>query len=118
MRNTTFLLFLAFIVSSNEGFSHLKLNKITNPGKPTLNQVIQNSQKIVERGLEIRYYVFNKKTGTIPSEITIDKVKYTLFKSKEEAIQSVKYSTPKKDYTIVYVVSEKIQSAEIIAITD
>lgn len=119
MGKTTFLLFLAFIMNSNGGFSHLKNNKTGNQHEFTLNTINYHPTKsFSERGLEIRYYVFDKKNTPIPSEITIDKVKYPLYKSKEDAVQSVTASGLKKDYTIVYVVSDKSKTTEVIAIAD
>ena len=74
----------------------------------------------VERGLEIRYYVITKNTKDTkaPAEVVIDKVKYPLYKTKTEAIEAVKFSSIKNDYTIVYVVSDKKKDPEIVAIAD
>lgn len=70
------------------------------------------------RGLEIRYIVIQEKKDKEKVEIIIDSVKYPLFKTKELAIESVKYANLKKDYTIVYVLSETQKKTEIISIPE
>lgn len=111
MKNITFLLFLAIFINSttlfaksNDAFMKVKSNDL--------------AEQLSERGLEIRYYVFTKKPATLPTEVVVDKVKYPLYKTKAEAIESIKFSGLKKDYTIVYVVSDKKKDSEIVALAD
>lgn len=68
------------------------------------------------RGLEIRYIIIPEKKDKEKDEIIIDNVKYPLFKTKDSAIEYVTYAILKKDYTIVYVLTEKQKETEIIAI--
>lgn len=78
--------------------------------------VQKKSVSQTERGLEIRYIILTDKIAKEKNEIVIDSVKYFLFKTKESAIESIKYSNQKKDYIIVYVLTEKKKNTEIIAI--
>lgn len=71
-----------------------------------------------ERGLEIRYIIIQGKTDQEKDEIIIDNIKYPLFKTKESAIETIKYANPKKDYTIVYVLTEIQKKTEIISIPE
>jgi hypothetical protein len=79
---------------------------------------LATTKTFTERGLEIRYYVLDKKSSAtgIPSEVIIDKVTYKLYKTREEAINAVTHANPKKDYTVVYVVSDKKKSTELVTI--
>lgn len=65
------------------------------------------------RGIEIRYTKVELKPGeALPREITIDDVKYPLYKTKEEAVTAVKNSAIRKDLTVVYVLSEVEKDTE------
>ncbi|MES2836454.1 MAG: hypothetical protein V4667_02935 [Bacteroidota bacterium] len=111
MKSIIHLLFLFLFVNSTLVFAYS-----VEPSRTEKTSDL--TTKFSERGVEIRYYVFDTKPKTIPSEIVVDNVKYALYKTKEEAIETVKYSGVKKDYTVVYVVSNKVKSIEIIAIVD
>lgn len=78
---------------------------------------IVNLQQVI-RGLEIRYVVLEDKKILEKKEIIIEGVTYNLFKTREDAIETTKYSNLKKDYTIVYVISDKKRATEIISISD
>lgn len=84
----------------------------------TLHTPIAQNQSLIqtERGLEIRYIILTDKIAKEKNEIIVEGVKYFLFKTKEAAIENIKYASPKKDYTIVYVLTEKKKNTEIIAI--
>lgn len=97
-------------------FSHYT-NGNTLP-KIYFHKFIYPFKTIVERGLEIRYYVYNENAENLPSEIIVDETKYPLYISKEAAIESIRNASIKKDYTIVYVVSSETKNTEIISIID
>ncbi|MCD6018588.1 MAG: hypothetical protein K0S53_1709 [Bacteroidetes bacterium] len=70
------------------------------------------------RGLEIRYIVLEDEKEKEQSEIMVEGKKYTLYKSKEDAIREVTMEKSKRDYRIVYVISEKKKNTEIVELTD
>lgn len=71
-----------------------------------------------ERGIEIRYYVLKVGESSKIQSIKVDGIEYKLYKSKEDAVNSVKLAEFKKDYTIVYVLSSEKKENEIISIED
>jgi hypothetical protein len=79
---------------------------------------LHSTAKQVERGLEIRYMIITDKNESEKKDITIDGVTYPLFKTKELAIETTKYANPKKDYTVVYVLTDKKKNTEIISISE
>lgn len=108
-RSKNLLLFASFYISLNSLFS---IN-ITEPLYiPTKNHILFQT----ERGIEIRYIILKDQVAKEKNELSIDGIKYPLFKTKESAIESIKYANPKKDYTVVYVLTDKKKNTEIIAI--
>jgi hypothetical protein len=70
------------------------------------------------RGIEIRYIVLTDVKEKEKKEIEVDGKKYALYKSKEDAVDAVSNAWPKKDLTIVYVISDVEKDKEIFDIAD
>jgi len=100
---------LLFIIIS---FNAIGINKCNSQ-----NLFIANLQQVI-RGLEIRYIVLEDKKISEKKEIIIEGVTYNLFKTREDAIETTKYSNLKKDYTIVYVITDKKSATEVVSISD
>jgi len=73
---------------------------------------------ITERGIEIRYYLVDPRNFKYTEYIEIEGHKHRLYKSKDDAVNSIRNSDLKKDYTIVYVLSTTKKETEIISIED
>jgi hypothetical protein len=74
---------------------------------------IRSNSKNVERLLEIRFIVMELSNGdNTPKTINIKGKEYLLFKTKEEAYNTVLYSFSKSDVTIVYVISKEEKESE------
>lgn len=64
--------------------------------------------------IEIRYIVLKDFKQKNSKEITIKGIKYSLYKTKEEAIYSVSNSEIKRDLVVVYVITDKNRETEIV----
>ena len=109
-RKIFFLLFFFFSI----------FNHIDSKNRCKSNTLVFSSKFCTKttRGLEIRYIISLEKLDKEKDEIIIDGIKYLLFKTRESAIESVKYNSLKKDYTIVYVISDIKRNTEIISIPE
>jgi hypothetical protein len=71
----------------------------------------------LDRGLEVRYIKMEvKEKQELPKEIKIGEITYPLYKSKEEAYQSVLNAGLKRDITIVYVISSVEKETEMLTL--
>lgn len=102
-----------YIATANMVISN-SIISVPNNLKQHLNQL----PVVIERGLEIRYYVLISSAKNIPTVITIENKSYDLYKSKTEAINAIKNATLKKDFSIVYVISEQAKETEYVVIDD
>ncbi len=67
----------------------------------------------MDRGVEIRYIKMKvEKNKEAPKEIILGGTSYPLFKTKEDAYNTVLNSSVKKDITIVYVISNEEKNTE------
>lgn len=85
---------------------------------PSIKQHLNQLPIVIERGVEIRYYVLVNSSEKMPITVTIENINYDLYKSKTEAINAIKNAVLKKDYSIVYVISEKAKETEYVVIDD
>jgi hypothetical protein len=81
---------------------------------------LYSSQSVISvfpfsRGVEIRYVEVTDRTQT---EITVDDKTYKLFKTRNEAVEYATSLYPKRDYIVVYVMSDAPKTTEVVEIKD
>ncbi|OFY82871.1 MAG: hypothetical protein A3F72_01935 [Bacteroidetes bacterium RIFCSPLOWO2_12_FULL_35_15] len=111
MKKIITLTAIFIVVTNNLVISNPKVSLPFNT-EPHLKQLYF----IVERGLEIRYYVLNSPSDVIPTVINIENINYDVYKTKTEAINAIQNASIKKDYCIVYVISEQAKETEYVVI--
>ena len=101
-------IFTCFVVLSSISTKFIAMG-VTNNEKSSSRFFV-----LINRAVEIRYIVIEKKDVSLKEEIIIEGKTYQLFKSKEDALISIGNAPIKKDYTVVYVISTAVKAVEIV----
>lgn len=91
-------------------------------GIPVIGTAKSNSVKCIssyrDRGLEVRYIKMEiREKQELPKEIKVGGINYPLYKTKEEAYNSVQNAGIKRDITVVYVVSAIEKETEMLSLS-